>query len=137
MNNVIMLDSISAIGQEHAQAIVISGSHGGVSAAQFVLSLSDHPFAIFFNDAGIGKNAAGVVALDLLGQKGIVAAAYSHLSACIGDASDALANGILSRVNAQARALGLTPGASVRQVVALLQSTSGVTQRQAADVRID
>jgi hypothetical protein len=35
-----------------ANAVVISDSHGGRSAAQFVIALSQKPSCVFFNDAG-------------------------------------------------------------------------------------
>lgn len=123
MAKLITLDSISALTSAHADTIVVTGSHGGVSAARFVLSVAARPCAVFFNDAGVGKNDAGIHALPLLAQQDIAAATYSHLSACIGDAADAWANGVLSRVNAKAQSLGLCPGLSVQQAVAVLQSS--------------
>ena len=43
--------------------MVVSGSHGGRSAAEFVIALSQKPSCVFFNDAGGGKEDAGKVAL--------------------------------------------------------------------------
>jgi hypothetical protein len=60
-----------------------------------------------FNDAGVGKDRAGIAALDLLDADGIAAVTVSHDSARIGEASDAWQHGVLSHLNAAAVALGL------------------------------
>ncbi len=49
-----LLDSIALITPEMADGVVVTGSHGGTSAAGFVLALQYKPHAVFFNDAGIG-----------------------------------------------------------------------------------
>ena len=110
----ILLDSISAIDASHADAFVVTGSHGGVSAGQFVLSCPVYPMAVAFNDAGIGKDGAGIAALAMLQNAGILAFAYSHLSARIGEAGDAWLHGSVSQVNAFANPKGITAGMSVQ-----------------------
>jgi hypothetical protein len=50
-----LLDSIALIDSSHAGTIVVTGSHGGRSAAGFVVDVSKKPLAVFFNDAGGGK----------------------------------------------------------------------------------
>jgi hypothetical protein len=102
----------------------VCGSHGGVSAARYVLALPVRPHAVFFNDAGIGKDMAGIVGLAMLEQVGVIAAAYSHESACIGDAADGLDSGLLSRVNESAIRAGLRAGQRVTDVVARLRVIS-------------
>jgi hypothetical protein len=89
-----------------------------------VLALPARPHAVFFNDAGIGKDMAGIVGLAMLEQVGVIAAAYSHESARIGDAADGLDNGLLSRVNDSAIRAGLRAGQRVSDVVARLRVTS-------------
>jgi hypothetical protein len=66
--------------------------------------------AVFFNDAGVGKENAGIVALDMLQANGIAAGAVAHTSAKIGDSRDTWDNGVISRVNPAARLSGLAPG---------------------------
>lgn len=117
MPDLALLDSISALQTQHAQKVVVSGSHGGVSAAQFVLSQTQRPCAVFFNDAGVGKNEAGIAALKLLETAGVAAATYSHNSACIGNAQDAWDHGVISHVNALMQACGIQPGQTVQQAV--------------------
>ena len=78
--------------------------------------------AAFYNDAGIGIDEAGVSRLPALDVRFIPAATVSAVSARIGDARSTYDDGILSRVNARAAALGLTPGMSAREAVALLRA---------------
>jgi hypothetical protein len=108
---VIVVDSITQIDADDAGAIVVSGSHGGTSSGEVALAV---PLAaVFFNDAGIGKDDAGVAALPMLQQLGIAAGAVAHTSARIGDALDAWENGVISRVNSEADKLGLRPGSGL------------------------
>ena len=114
-----LLDSIAHITGSHANAIVISGSHGGRSAAEFVIALKQMPSCVFFNDAGGGKDDAGKVALEMLQAHGVPCACYSHMSARIGDAQDAYDHGLVSGVNALAKALDIELGMLVQEAVRL------------------
>lgn len=117
---VMAMDSITMVTPEDAGAIVVSGSHGGASSGAYALEVPLR--AAFFNDAGIGKDEAGVVALQMLQSSGIAAGTVSHRSARIGDARDCWENGVISRCNAAARALGIEPGASLRVAISGLVS---------------
>ena len=110
-----MLDSIAHLQASHGQAVVVSGSHGGLSAARFVLDQTHRPRVVFFNDAGVGKDEAGIAALRLMQQEGLAAAAYGHDSARIGDAHDGWQHGVLTHVNDLAQQLGLRVGMPVAQ----------------------
>lgn len=114
-----LLDSIALINSSHAHAVVISGSHGGRSAAEFVIALSQKPSCVFFNDAGGGKDNAGKVALDILQAHGVPCACYSYLSARIGDSQDGLDNGIVSGINGMAREKGIELNMTVKVAVNL------------------
>ena len=117
---VVIVDSITQATSAEAGAFVVSASHGGRSAAAYALAV---PFeAVFFNDAGIGKDDAGIAALQLLEAKNVPAATVAHDSARIGDAQDTWENGIVSRVNAGARDLGLVPGVRLRTALTDLVS---------------
>jgi|TARA_B110000305_G_C19289325_1_gene563383 hypothetical protein len=105
----IRLDSIALIDLSAEGQVVVSGSHGGASAAKFVLDLGVKPRLVFFNDAGGGKDDAGIVALTMLDAIGVACAVYSHESARIGDAQDGVANGVVTHVNSHARALRIAP----------------------------
>jgi hypothetical protein len=119
-----VIDSIAVVEPEMAGAIVVSGSHGGVSAARYVLAMPSKPHAVFYNDAGIGKDQAGIVGLAMLAQVDVIAAAYSHESARIGDAADGLDSGVVSRVNEPAARAGLRAGQRVSDVVARLRDAT-------------
>ncbi len=120
---VIAMDSITMVAPEDAGAIVVCGSHGGASSGEFALEVPLR--AAFFNDAGIGKDSAGIVALEMLQARGVAAGTVAHTSARIGDARDAWESGVLSRCNAAARALGCAPGASLRAVLSALVDPRG------------
>jgi len=118
--SVLLVDSITQIEAGDAGAWVVSGSHGGTSSAAYALAV---PLALaVFNDAGIGKDDAGIAALALLQAQGRAAATVAHDSACIGDARDAWAHGVISRANAAALALGLVPGLTLQQAVLQAQA---------------
>jgi hypothetical protein len=121
-----LLDSIAHISNAHANAVVVSGSHGGRSAAEFVIALSQKPSCIFFNDAGGGKDNAGTVALDILQAHNIPCACYSHLSARIGDARDGYDNGVVSSLNPMALTLGIDIGMPIQLAVELFKSKNSL-----------
>jgi len=115
-----LLDSITAIDAHCADGVIVSGSHGGLSSAGFVLRAPVRPRAVFLNDAGVGKERAGIVALDLLEEIGVACGCYAHESARIGEARDGYDNGMITHLNAHAQAAGLSIGMRVREAVALL-----------------
>lgn len=114
---VVLVDSITQVEPRDAGSVVASGSHGGISAASFAAQV---PAALYvFNDAGIGKDRAGIAGLDVLEAVGIAAVAVGHDSARIGDARDTLENGVVTAVNGLAAASGLSAGVAVSALVAL------------------
>lgn len=104
----VLLDSVANVAAEHAGALIVTGSHGGVSAARFALAV--RAWCYVFNDAGGGKDGAGVSGLALLAQHEQAAVTVSHASARIGEAADSWGSGVLSAVNAPAQTLGLRVG---------------------------
>ena len=115
------LDSASLVAPEHHDAIVLTGSHGGLLGGKPETALKYDVRAVFYNDAGIGIDAAGVSRLPPLDARGIPAATVATASARIGDARSTYEDGILSRVNQRAAALGLKPGMTAREAVAILR----------------
>ena len=103
-----------------AGCIAVSGSHGGISSARYALAA--RPLLSVFNDAGVGKDAAGLAALDFLQGHGLAACTVSHDSARIGEARSTLDDGLISRCNALALALGAAPGQACRALVAALMA---------------
>ena len=119
------LDSASLVAPEHGQAIVLTGSHGGLLGSRPETALKYDVRAAFYNDAGIGIDEAGISRLPALDARGIPAATVSAASARIGDARSTYEDGVLSRVNERAAALGLWPGMTARDAVALLRRAFG------------
>jgi hypothetical protein len=116
-SHVVLLDSITEVAPRHTGLCVVTGSHGGVSAARYAAAVAARLYV--FNDAGIGKDGAGVAALALLDAQGIAAAAVAHTSARIGDAHDTWGAGVVSAVNATAsRSLGLHAGVRLSSALA-------------------
>jgi len=115
------LDSASLVSPEHKSAIVITGSHGGLLGGKPETALKYDVLGALYNDAGIGKDEAGISRLPALDARGIPAATVSAASARIGDARSSYEDGIVSRVNARAAALGLRPGMRARDFVAELR----------------
>ena len=112
---VLLLDSITQLEPDDAGAIVIAGSHGGTSSGEVACSL---PLAaVFFNDAGVGKHDAGIVALQMLQRRGVPAGAVAHTSARIGEALDSWQHGVISRLNDAAHAKGWREGQALQAVL--------------------
>lgn len=112
---ILLVDSITKVSAEDKGAHVVSASHGGASSGEFAL---ETPLAsVFFNDAGVGKNRAGISALDMLQARGVAAGAISHETGCIGDSQDMWDNGVISHANALAIAAGLKPGLRVKDAL--------------------
>jgi hypothetical protein len=122
---VLTADSITRIGAEAAGAVVVNGSHGGIYAAYLAAKLG--VAAAIFNDAGVGRDGAGIAGLDYLAALGVPAAAIGHDSARIGDGPDMIARGILTHANSPATALGCRAGMRCRDAAIFLQqaTTSG------------
>ena len=115
---VVLVDTITSVDANDAGAIVVAASHGGTSSGQFALV---HPLAaVFFNDAGVGKDDAGIAALAMLQARGVAAGAVSHRSCRIGDAEDMWMHGVISHANPAALALRLLPGLSLREALTRL-----------------
>ncbi len=116
---VLIADSITRIADEAAGAVVVNGSHGGIYAAYLAAKLSVR--AAIFNDAGVGRDNAGIAGLDYLAGLDIPAAAVGHDTARIGSGSDMIARGIISYANPPATALGCRAGLACREAAAALQ----------------
>jgi hypothetical protein len=92
--------------------VLISGSYGGEYNAWHAAKWGLR--GVVLNDAGVGKNEAGVRGLAFLDGVGLPAAAADAWTCHIGDADHMLAHGTVSRVNRAASQLGCIPGQSVR-----------------------
>jgi hypothetical protein len=109
----VLLDSVTQVEFGHAGQLVVTGSHGGASVVPYARAV--RAWLYVFNDAGVGKDDAGIAALDLLDADGVAALAVAHTSARIGEALDTWQRGVVSHLNRAARALGLRTGAPLRE----------------------
>jgi len=119
---VLLLDSISEILPEDSGRIVIAGSHGSQNVPRYALSVRLR--GAVFNDAGIGKDRAGISSFGELSAGGLPAVAVSHETARIGDARDVFENGVISAVNELAAKMGADAGMSVANFVAIVDATT-------------
>jgi hypothetical protein len=103
-----IVDSITELSAADAGCVAVSGSHGGLSSARYALAA--RPLLCVFNDAGVGREAAGIAALDFLQLHGLAACTVAHTSACIGQARSSYEDGLVSHLNPLAAALGLRVG---------------------------
>ena len=110
-----IVDSITELRVADAGCIAVSGSHGGISSAQYALAA--RPLLSVFNDAGVGKDQAGLAALPFLQQHGLAACAVSHTSARIGEAHSTFHDGIISHLNARAAELGAVAGQACDELI--------------------
>ncbi len=109
---IVAMDSISFIEMSNRGDVIICGSHGGIPAAEY--SLNYHPRGIVFNDAGKGKEDAGIKGLETMSEANIPAAAVAVDSARIGDGIDTYYNGTVSSYNGIAYKHGVREGMSVK-----------------------
>ncbi len=120
------LDSITRLTPVHAGQVVVAASHGAVYAGY--CAATGGVRAVILNDAGVGKDRAGIGALDWLEALGIAAATADAASCRIGDGADMMATGTISFVNAQAAALGCAPGQPVADCAQRLRAATPSSQ---------
>jgi hypothetical protein len=118
-----VVDSITELTAAHAGCVAVSGSHGGLIAAYYAAKHGVR--AAMFNDAGIGRDEAGVAGLAYLEPLGVAAAAVDHRSARIGDGADTLVCGVVTRANALAAACGVAPGMAAMEAAERLRGAPG------------
>jgi len=118
---VVMMDSISHVDVGDTGHIVVSASHGGASSGEY--AAGQKLAAVFFNDAGVGKDNAGIAALGMLEVMKVPAGAVSHLTARIGDAQDMWEHGVISHLNESGRRSGMKEGERLQEAVEALLHT--------------
>jgi len=122
------LDAAPMLLPGDAGSIVVTGSHAALFRGKPDGVINVAVRAIFFSDAGVGLDDAGIARLPTLDERGIVAATASADSAAIGDAHSIYYDGVISFTNATARSCGAQPRMSIRSFIDALISrwrTSG------------
>ena len=107
-SDLLLLDSVTRMDERHRGKVLVAGSHGGVYAAY--LSALGRLRGVILNDAGGGKEDAGIGGLAYLDSAGIAAATVDYRTARIGDGADMLARGVISHVNGLAAKAGCAIG---------------------------
>ncbi len=118
-------DTITKMLPAHRGQVVVAGSHGGVYAGW--CAANGGARAVILNDAGVGKDQAGIASLPFLDAIGMAAATADSQSCRIADAADMLATGVISAVNRTAAALGCAPGQTVQDCALRMRSAAQPT----------
>lgn len=117
--------------------LVASGSHAGLSSAAFALTAN--VTGVVFNDAGIGRDGAGIAGLSVLDRFGIPAGAVSHETARVGIALDTL-HSVVAHLNETAKRLGCRLGESTRTTLMRMgdnEVQNRSTHERASDARLE
>jgi len=117
---VICLDAAPMLESTDAGSIVVTGSHAALFRGRPDDVIKVDVGAIFFSDAGVGLDNAGIARLPTLDIRKIPAGTASAASAAIGDARSIYREGIVSHLNATAASMGLFVGMTIRAAVAKL-----------------
>jgi hypothetical protein len=123
MNSAVRIVTVSASSQVRAEdrgSVVVSGSYGGEYNAYHAGKWGIR--GVVLNDAGVGKDDAGIRGLPYLDQIGLPAATADARTCHIADGDHMLAHGTISYVNKAAERIGCRPGESVRQCVERMRS---------------
>lgn len=114
------LDSASLAGPHDDGTVLVTGSHGGLPGGDPARALNCAPVLAAFNDAGVGKDNAGIGRLGPLDDRSVAAVTVSAASARIGDGVSTVEDGVLSYVNDAAARLGATVGTRLQSLVVRL-----------------
>jgi len=114
----VISDSVTTFGPAERGRAALAGSHAGLYAAY--LAARAGVKAVILNDAGVGREQAGIGGLKLLEQLGVPGAAIGHRSARIGDGADGIRRGVITYVNGPAAQLGLHPRMTARVALDLM-----------------
>ena len=131
---VLIADSITRIGNEAAGAVVVNGSHGGIYAAYLAAKL--RVYAAIFNDAGVGRDSAGIAGLDYLAGLDTPAATVGHDTARIGSGSQ-IDTGAIIGPEVEIGARCHIAGGVDKQETALQEGKDGDGDDEEIDQRVD
>jgi hypothetical protein len=121
----ICADSVGMVLPEDAGQIVVTASHAALPGGRPDKLIPPAIHAIFFSDAGIGMDEAGIARLPVLDRAGVIAGVVSASSAPIGDARALYTRGVLSHLTSAGIKAGGKPGMLLRLFVNRLLSDAG------------
>jgi hypothetical protein len=117
---IVIMSSLGELHESNADDIVVCGSHGGASAARHALRFK--PKGVIVNDAGRGKDDAGIAGLPVYETAGIMGAAVDAFSARIGDGLDSYNSGVVSAANDRAKRAGVKVGMAAKDAARIMHS---------------
>lgn len=122
---VVILDSathvtrhVEELPESTINEVVVNASYAGVYCAHLIQRAQ--PIGVIGVDCGVGKDGAGIAGLWFFEALGIPAAAANVATVELGNGRDLYDNGVISKVNSYARALGIEIGATVREAARIL-----------------
>ncbi len=113
-------DSVGMVCPEDTGRIVITASHAALPGGRPDTLIPPGIHAVFFSDAGVGLDGAGIARLGHLDGLGIIAGTTSAESAPIGDARALYRDGILSHLTSSALESGGVVGMHLRAFIDIL-----------------
>jgi hypothetical protein len=120
MGDIFTVSASSQVKAEHRGHVIVSGSYGGEYNAYHAGKWGLR--GVVLNDAGIGRDNAGIKGLPYLDAIGLPAATADCRTCHIADGEHMLAHGIISHVNEAAARLGCKPGETVSAVAGRMRS---------------
>jgi hypothetical protein len=112
----------SQVNAGHRGQVIVSGSYGGEYNAYHAGKWGLR--GVILNDAGVGKDDAGIRGLPYLDGIGLAAATADARTCHIADGDHMLAHGVISHVNRAAAALGCRVGETVRACADRMRSAA-------------
>ncbi len=121
---IIIADTVTKLSARHARRVLVGASHCGVYAVYLAAKAGVR--ALILNDAGVGRESAGIGGLTWGDTIALPVAAADHQSCRIADGNDVMANGIIAHINATAKALGCAVGISVSDCAHIMLNAAEV-----------
>jgi hypothetical protein len=116
----ICADSVGMVRPEDTGHIVITASHAALPGGRRDTIIPPGILGVFFSDAGVGMDNAGIARLPVLDEDGIIAGTTSAMSAPIGDSRALYERGVLSHLTSPAMHAGGTVGMPLKSFIDLL-----------------
>ena len=121
----ICADSVGMIRPEDTGQIVITASHAALPGGRPDTLIPPGIYAVFFSDAGVGMDGAGIARLPVLDAMNVIAGTTSAASAPIGNSRALYERGILSHLTSAAAQAGGSVGMPLKTFVERLLATAG------------
>jgi hypothetical protein len=119
-DGIVIADTVTKLGDECPGNVLIGGSHGGVYAAYLACKAGVR--GVILNDAGRGKDEAGIGGGAYCQELAIPYATVDTMTARIGNGRDMATRGVISFANPLAAELGVTVGMTSRAAAEALKA---------------